>query len=266
MNIDVFEPLAADTSLNLVTKAMHEGRVFGMGRVVVPDPRDRAFGMAAVTPKSATVSSRLWQAGPVLDQGSTPHCVAFAWGQFLQTEPIATSLKRLGGGAFLTRLYKSAREAVAVAGAGASVRGGAQAVQHDGRLASYVWGYDVDTIRRFVLSVGPVVMGTDWYSGMFSPESNVLRPTGAIVGGHAWTIVGYDANRDAFRMVNSWGEQWGDNGFAWITSGDLRTLMQNGEACSAVECEPAEPGPLDTPARKRKPATKPAAKPKKAAK
>ena len=36
-------------------------------------------------------------------------------------------------------------------------------------------------------------------------------------GGHAMTVVGYDDSRQAFRLVNSWGQQWGDRGFAWIS-------------------------------------------------
>ena len=36
-------------------------------------------------------------------------------------------------------------------------------------------------------------------------------------GGHAMTVVGYDDARQAFRLVNSWGQQWGDRGFAWIS-------------------------------------------------
>ena len=34
--------------------------------------------------------------------------------------------------------------------------------------------------------------------------------------GHAICIVGYDDTRDAFRIQNSWGTDWGDRGCAWI--------------------------------------------------
>jgi hypothetical protein len=36
-------------------------------------------------------------------------------------------------------------------------------------------------------------------------------------GGHAITIVGYDEDKKAFRMVNSWGPDWGDGGFIWLS-------------------------------------------------
>ena len=30
-------------------------------------------------------------------------------------------------------------------------------------------------------------------------------------------IVGYDEDRKAFKIVNSWGNNWGNNGFCWIS-------------------------------------------------
>lgn len=33
---------------------------------------------------------------------------------------------------------------------------------------------------------------------------------------HWMTVVGYDDDQNAFKIINSWGKQWGDNGFAYI--------------------------------------------------
>ncbi|WP_299113390.1 C1 family peptidase [uncultured Winogradskyella sp.] len=39
----------------------------------------------------------------------------------------------------------------------------------------------------------------------------------SIPGGcHAMLVVGYSEAYNAFKVVNSWGEDWGDNGFVWI--------------------------------------------------
>lgn len=35
-------------------------------------------------------------------------------------------------------------------------------------------------------------------------------------GWHSMTIVGYDDRRRAFRLMNSWGQGWGDGGYAWL--------------------------------------------------
>ena len=33
---------------------------------------------------------------------------------------------------------------------------------------------------------------------------------------HAVTIVGYDDEREAIRIINSWGTEWGDGGYVWV--------------------------------------------------
>lgn len=43
---------------------------------------------------------------------------------------------------------------------------------------------------------------------------------------HAMTLCGYDDSKQAFRIVNSWGTSWGDNGYLWVdydffTGGDF---------------------------------------------
>ena len=35
-------------------------------------------------------------------------------------------------------------------------------------------------------------------------------------GGHAMVIIGYDDTKKALRIANSWGTNWGDNGYGWI--------------------------------------------------
>ncbi|MEK7253624.1 MAG: C1 family peptidase [Bacteroidota bacterium] len=35
-------------------------------------------------------------------------------------------------------------------------------------------------------------------------------------GGHALVVVGYDERRQAFQLMNSWGRQWGEQGFIWM--------------------------------------------------
>lgn len=40
--------------------------------------------------------------------------------------------------------------------------------------------------------------------------------SGTVRGGHAICVVGYDDAKQAFKVQNSWGKTWGDNGFFWI--------------------------------------------------
>jgi hypothetical protein len=54
----------------------------------------------------------------------------------------------------------------------------------------------------------------DWRSSQPMTADYILDGTN--LGGHAMTIVGYDDALQAFRIVNSWGTTWADNGFAWV--------------------------------------------------
>ena len=61
---------------------------------------------------------------------------------------------------------------------------------------------------------------------------------------HAMAIVGYDEDRQALRIMNSWGPVWGDKGYAWIDYGAFKLLA--GEAYS-LEAPPAPAGPPPPP-------------------
>ena len=45
---------------------------------------------------------------------------------------------------------------------------------------------------------------------------------------HAMTLVGYDDTKQAFKLINSWSQRWGDGGFMWIDYGTFKNLV--GEA------------------------------------
>lgn len=42
-------------------------------------------------------------------------------------------------------------------------------------------------------------------------------------GGHCYTVVGYDDNRQAFKVMNSWGTSWGTSGFGYISYSMITT-------------------------------------------
>ena len=54
--------------------------------------------------------------------------------------------------------------------------------------------------------------------GLWNPGQNEEQ-----LGGHAMTIVGYDDFKfgGSFRVVNSWGKEFGDNGYLWIKYSDF---------------------------------------------
>lgn len=123
---------------------------------------------------------------------------------------------------------------------GTSVRAGVKALEEAGLIKQYLWAYDTDTITKFLLTEGTVVAGTNWYADMMTPiwkwSGRYVQPTGINLGGHCYLLTGYSPIRKAYRIVNSWGPEWGSAGRAWITVEDFQKLLdKDGEVCAAIE-------------------------------
>jgi hypothetical protein len=55
-------------------------------------------------------------------------------------------------------------------------------------------------------------------------------------GWHGMAVIGYDDQRQAFRLQNSWGTGWGDRGYAWISYDALKSRLRGAFVI--------DPGPL----------------------
>jgi hypothetical protein len=216
----------------------------GFGRLISLDKRDLKYPMRALTRRIELPTSRLWSSkrAYVLDQGETPHCVGFAWAGFLEAAPFMHQLQNADG----DRFYALAQELDEWPGSdydGTSTRGGAKALQSLGLITGeYVWAQSEEDVWRFVLGRGPVVTGTTWLTDMFTPDAKgYIHATGGEEGGHDWLIIGASLKRNAYRMQNSWGTSWGENGRAWIKREDYKTLLETlgGDCASAVEVKAA---------------------------
>lgn len=213
----------------------------GLGRLQAADVKDQLFPMAkalSLEPPSSR-TSRAWNANGFWgDQGMTSQCVAYAWTHWLKDGPV-THKKLIPDPA---TLYKKAQQNDEWEGEeptyeGTSVRAGAKVLQSEGLIGNYYWAFDVETTIEALLTTGPVVVGTDWYSDMFSPNSKgEVTPTGYVAGGHAYVLDGVNKKTGLIRIKNSWGRGWGKKGFAFIKFKDMDKLIkQQGEVCLATE-------------------------------
>ena len=98
-------------------------------------------------------------------------------------------------------------------------------------------------IKRALLENSPVVFAikafnnTGWENTSNHVEgvwNGYYATAPSTEGGHAMTIVGYDDDvpgGGAFHVVNSWGSDWGTNGYFWIRYADIRWIHS---ACQMV--------------------------------
>lgn len=219
-----------------------------LGRIEVIDERDKNFPVSSILSEAKSgvpdIPRRFWWAdGWWGNQGSYPHCVAFAWMHFLEDGPVVQdAMDEDRSKPFYNPLefYNLCQQHDQWPGenyAGTSVRAGAKILNHLGVIKSYRWAFTVEDMIQTIKYIGPMVVGTRWYSDMSWPDANgVITASGQAQGGHAYLINGLDMNKGMFRIKNSWGRDWGKQGYAYISFDDFSTLLSSGgEACIAFE-------------------------------
>ncbi len=88
----------------------------------------------------------------------------------------------------------------------------------------------------------PVVIGAIVDQGFKQLQGSNASWTGSSgpeMGGHAMVAVGYDDARQAYRLLNSWGQQWGDGGYAWVSYEHFARVV--GEAYVAQDARNGTP-------------------------
>lgn len=91
------------------------------------------------------------------------------------------------------------------------------------------WGTVSRTVSNFknllytnkpIIVAGPVDSNFD-----FLGYNQVLTQYNSATyrGGHCYAVVGYDDNRQAFKVMNSWGTSWATGGYGWISYNMITT-------------------------------------------
>lgn len=218
-----------------------------LGRRASPDARDYAHPIRRLlaAPGAELPTRKTWAIKPTaLSQGSSSACVGHAWANFLRCAPIQSNadIDRVRWEIYdrATKLDEwldndnDTKRAF-----GTSVRAGAQALAAMGRLQEYLWAFDLQTAVEYVLLHGPVVLGTNWYTGLFTPDAKgicTIGPSDRVEGGHAYLLRGVDTRRALALCSNSWGDDWGSSGDFFLPFHVLERLIHEaGEACTAIE-------------------------------
>ncbi|MCO5237518.1 MAG: peptidase C1A papain [Chitinophagaceae bacterium] len=94
---------------------------------------------------------------------------------------------------------------------------------------------DVRAIKENLAQGAPVVIGMmvgeSYMQPMLGKDVWIPEPGDAGMmgfGGHAQCVVGYDDTQygGSFLIMNSWGPEWGNNGFAWVRYPDFKRYVK----------------------------------------
>lgn len=236
-----------------------------LGRFVKHDPRSLSYA-APVLPRSAIHTVEWVRRIPIFNQGATGACTGYALVGVLGTDSDdrtgyrSVSVKADPFGVFSPGRYTLDEDfAVKVYSLNTRVDPFAGTFPpHDtgsnglaagatgktlGLLSSYTHAFSMDALRS-ALQSGPAMWGTLWLDSMYDVTRDgflVVDRGSARVGGHELVISGYDAEEDFFTVQNSWGTEWGTDGYARVHATDMSWLLsQDGDVTIPHYAAPQE--------------------------
>jgi C1A family cysteine protease len=103
------------------------------------------------------------------------------------------------------------------------------------RLTKTGRNYDVDleAVKQNIAQGAPVIIAAKVPNSfqdmmgkkVWKPNSSEKRNVNKL-GGHAMCLIGYDDTRKQFEIQNSWGTQWGDKGFVFVSYADFKIFCR----------------------------------------
>jgi hypothetical protein len=228
---------------------------YALGRNVRHDPRSLAY---KVIP-AGTIRSVEWKRHiPILDQGDLGSCTGNAGTGVLGSDGLWQTLTSAAQAQlnekYAVQLYSDATKLdddpqnyppTDTGSDGLSI---AQVLKARKLVAGYQHITSLAAAHT-AIQTGPFITGTNWYDGMFDPDSsNIVSISGTIAGGHEYEVVGYDATKALWKCANSWGTSWGDAGYFYMSDATYaRLLAEQGDATTFVPIGLPAPTPQPTP-------------------
>ena len=215
-----------------------------MSKFLIPQPM---FGLILTGPKKTSrqmfngpvdtplIGRQIWKTGEVLDQGSESACVGFGWSQFLLSEPHPYKIRGTKPFDFAMTVYRDAQKVDEFPGEepeyyGTTVEAGYSVLFARNLVSDELqWATTIGQICQYINLYGPVVIGTNWYDAMMSPdELGYVKPSGLLSGGHCYLCYGFDAIEQDLHFINSWGTTYGIDGKFKMKFNDFQKLLNRG--------------------------------------
>lgn len=214
----------------------------------IPDHRDYTYSTGNATiPSKIDLSDKFPE---VYDQGDLGSCTGNAIAGSIEYEQIKKADPTYFVPSRLFIYYNERLiEGTVKEDSGAMIRDGLKSVANQGVCHESTWPYtvskfkrkptkkayteatkytakvysrvsqDIMSLKACLANGDPFVFGFSVYESFESPEvakTGILNMPGKsekLLGGHAVVCVGYDDSTSRFKVRNSWGSDWGDNGY-----------------------------------------------------
>jgi len=226
-------------------------RNFGWKRDL-PDPRDFKFKGIKALPLPKSVDLRK-HCPVVYDQGELGSCTANALGGAYQFEQIKQKQEDFVPSRLFIYYNERVIEGTVNEDAGAMIRDGIKTMVTDGVCPETMWPYKtwkfkkqpdpacytealnnqvleyrritphtLYEVKQALYEGSPISFGFMIFESMMSDQ---VTRTGVVplpgpneqpMGGHAVLAVGYDDSKNALLVRNSWGKNWGLDGYFWL--------------------------------------------------
>jgi C1A family cysteine protease len=218
----------------------------------LPDHRDFKFKVTVPKELPALVDLRD-KCPPVYNQGTLGSCTANALGAAFQFEQMKQKVTDFIPSRLFIYYNEREMEGTVKQDSGAMIRTGIKTMVKEGVCPEDHWKYNINKfklkppppcyriatdnqvleyqritphtlyeVKQALVDEHPVVFGFMVYESMMTPK---VAKTGYVpvpqrndraTGGHAVMAVGYDDSKEALIVRNSWGTQWGINGYFYL--------------------------------------------------
>jgi C1A family cysteine protease len=220
----------------------------------MPDPRDRYHNFS-ITNIQNTIKNVDMRANcpPIYDQGYLGSCTSNAIAGAYEFDEMKDNEDNIFCPSRLFIYYNERKmEGTVNEDSGAEIRDGIKTINSIGVCPESLWEYDInkftiqppkkcyndarfhkaveykrvaqnlEQLKQCLINGYPFIFGFTVYPSM---ESNFTTKTGIIplpkegeksIGGHAVMAVGFDNDKRLFIIRNSWGVNWGDEGYGYI--------------------------------------------------
>lgn len=233
---------------------VHDGRRLDWFRRL--DPRSLSYPVAAGPDTALPTRGRLWPAGRILDQGREGACVGAGCVAEAAAEPVPVPGLSMRNALAWYRSAQRRDQWPGEAYDGTSVLAGCLEGRARQLYAGFLWAKRAEQLAAGIVAPeeeggGPAIIGVEWTEGAYETDTlGVLRPSGAVVGGHCVCVLGFvpadlsgmseddaaellqqledvrlgaavesvlaDGEAGAFIVQNSWGLSFGKNGLCVV--------------------------------------------------